>query len=142
VAAKKLTMPKPKHPEVCRVDVDRHVSRRIRERRILLGMTQQDLANRIGLTYQQVHKYETGINRISAGILSRIAKALRVEVGYFYQGLGEPDELAGRPRAILSLMQDFTNLTNPRQRQALLRLSRALADVDLGNNDDVEPNDG
>lgn len=137
----KLTMPKPKHPEVRRVDVDRHVSRRIRERRIVLGMTQQDLAETIGLTYQQVHKYETGLNRISAGILDRIAQALGVEVSHFYEGLGEADELAARPRATLSLMQDFTNLADPQQ-QALLHLSRALTDADLGNDGDVEADDG
>jgi hypothetical protein len=74
------------------------------------------------------------MNRISAGNLERIAKALGV--GYFYEGLGEANERTGRPRAVLSLMRDFTNLTDPRQQQALLRLSRALADVDLDHDDD------
>ena len=52
-------------------DVDRHVGRRIRERRTMLGLTQQQLAERIGVTYQQAHKYETGDNRVSAGRLYR-----------------------------------------------------------------------
>ena len=51
-------------------DVDRHVGARLRERRIMLGLTQQQLAELIGVTYQQAHKYENGINRISAGRLS------------------------------------------------------------------------
>lgn len=141
MAAKKLTMPKPKHPEVRRADVDRHVSQRIRERRLVLGMAQQHLAERIGLTFQQIHNYETGISRVSAGILNRMAKALGVEVGHFYEGLGEANELTGRPRAILSLVRDFTNLTDPRQQQALLHLSRALTDADL-DNDDVAADSG
>ena len=83
MAAKKLTMTKPKHAEARRADVERHVSSRIRELRTMLGMTRQDVAERIGLSYQQLHKYETGKNRISAGILGRIAEALVVKVGHF-----------------------------------------------------------
>jgi transcriptional regulator with XRE-family HTH domain len=105
-------------------------------------MTQRHLAERIGLGYQQIHSYETGKNRISAGILDRIAEALDVKVGHFYEGLGATIQLKGRPRAILSLVRDFTNLTDPRQQQALLYLSRALADVDLDHDDDVEAGDG
>jgi transcriptional regulator with XRE-family HTH domain len=62
------------------------VGARIRERRIMLGLTQQQLADLIGVTYQQAHKYEKGINRIAAGRLSGIAHALGVEVGYFFEG--------------------------------------------------------
>ena len=58
------------------LDVDRYVSLRIRQRRIMLGLTQQQMAELIGVTYQQAHKYETGINRISAGRLYQIARAL------------------------------------------------------------------
>ena len=135
-------MTKPKHAEARRADVERHVSSRIRELRTMLGMTRQDLAERIGLSYQQLHKYETGKNRISAGILGRIAEALGVKVGHFYEGLGGVNKRAGRPRAILSFVQDFANLTDPRQQQALLRLLRALADADLGHDDDVEADNG
>src|SRR5262252_8709955 len=69
--------------------IDDHVGGRIRERRIMLGLTQQQLAELIGVTYQQEHKYERGINRVSAGRLSEIARALNVPVGYFYEGIGE-----------------------------------------------------
>src|SRR3954451_789423 len=69
-------------------DVDRHVARRIRERRLALGLTKQQLAELGGSTYQQAHKYEKGVNRISAGRLHAIARALGVDVGYFYEGLG------------------------------------------------------
>ena len=142
MAAKKLTMAKPKHPGAHRTNVERHVSWRIRERRIMLGMTQQHLAERLGLSYQQVHNYETGVRRIAAGILDRIAKTLGVDVGLFYEGLGEANERTGRPRAILLLLRDFTNLTDSRQQQALLCLSRALTDADPGHDDNVEAADG
>ena len=65
-------------------DVDRYVGARMRERRIMLGLTQQQMADLIGVTYQQAHKYEKGINRVAAGRLYSIARALGVEAGYFY----------------------------------------------------------
>src|SRR5438876_11052202 len=69
--------------------IDRHVGARVRERRIMLGLTQQQLADLIGVTYQQAHKYERGINRVSAGRLYEIAQVLSVPVGYFFEGLEE-----------------------------------------------------
>ena len=66
------------------LDVDHYVSLRIRQRRIMLGLTQQQMAELIGVTYQQAHKYETGINRISAGRLYQIVQALGVEISYFF----------------------------------------------------------
>ena len=71
--------------------IDIHVGNRIRERRILLGFTQQQMANLIGVTYQQAHKYERGINRISAGRLYSIASALNVPINYFFEGLDPTD---------------------------------------------------
>jgi transcriptional regulator with XRE-family HTH domain len=68
-------------------DIDRHVGARVRERRIMLGLTQQAMAELIGVTYQQAHKYEKGINRIAAGRVHQIAQALGVEIGYFFEGL-------------------------------------------------------
>ena len=64
-------------------DIDRHVGARMRERRIMLGLTQQQMAELIGVTYQQAHKYEKGINRVAGGRLYAIAQALGVEVSYF-----------------------------------------------------------
>ena len=69
--------------------IDDHVGGRIRERRIMLGLTQQQLAEMIGVTYQQAHKYERGINRVSAGRLFEIARALSAPIGYFYEVLGK-----------------------------------------------------
>jgi transcriptional regulator with XRE-family HTH domain len=67
--------------------VDRHVGQAVRLRRKLLGVSQQALAQRLGLTFQQVQKYETGANRISASALHGIAQALEAPVSAFFDGL-------------------------------------------------------
>jgi transcriptional regulator with XRE-family HTH domain len=69
-------------------DTDRHVGARMRERRIMVGLAQHQMAELIGVTYQQAHKYDKGINRVTAGRLYHIAQALGVAVGYFFEGLG------------------------------------------------------
>ncbi len=74
--------------------VDRHVGLRIRLRRKELGVSQEKLAESIGLTFQQVQKYERAANRVSASKLWEMARALKTSVSYFYEGLGDP--AAGR----------------------------------------------
>ena len=70
--------------------VDRHVARRLRERRVALGLTQGQLAARIGVTYQQVYKVEAGVNRLTVGQLAGLAEALGVGPAHFYEGLRTP----------------------------------------------------
>ncbi len=111
-------------------ETDRYVGGRIRERRIMLGLSQQQMAHMIGVTYQQTHKYERGINRISAGRLFEIARVLKVPVSYFFEGLGDRPEggtLTGRQRMCLELARNFTRITNERHQEALSRLARTLA---------------
>jgi transcriptional regulator with XRE-family HTH domain len=86
-------------------DVDRHVGARMRERRMMLGLTQNQLAELIGVTYQQAHKYEKGINRIASGRLYDIAQALGVDVDYFFQGMGSDEASKATPvqRMLLEL---------------------------------------
>jgi transcriptional regulator with XRE-family HTH domain len=67
--------------------VDRHVGRKVCEKRIALGYNQSDLGRALGLTFQQIQKYEKGANRISASKLWDIARFFNVEVGYFFDGL-------------------------------------------------------
>ena len=74
-----------KHP------VDVHVGKRIRHRRWMVGMTQQQLAERVGIKFQQIQKYETGMNRVSASRLWDIAAALDVPVNFFFDGIAEAD---------------------------------------------------
>jgi transcriptional regulator with XRE-family HTH domain len=71
--------------------VDVHVGKRIRTRRLLLGMNQETLANALGLTFQQVQKYEFGRNRVSASRLSEIAKVLRVPIAYLFDDMQSGD---------------------------------------------------
>src|SRR5690606_41392984 len=73
--------------------VDVHVGKRIRHRRWLLGMTQQQLAEQVGIKFQQIQKYETGANRVSASRLWDIADSLGVPVSFFFEGL--PAAVAG-----------------------------------------------
>src|ERR1700689_4758080 len=112
-------------------DVDRHVGACVRERRIMLGFTQQQLADLIGVTYQQAHKYERGINRISAGRLFEIAHVLSVPVSYFFEGL-ETDAsraVSPRERMCLELARNFAQIPNERHQEALSQLARVLAAV-------------
>src|SRR5207248_6869694 len=94
--------------------IDDHVGARIRERRIMLGLTQQQLADLIGVTYQQAHKYERGINRVSAGRLYEIAQVLSVPVGYFFDGLEAQGSRAASPRErmCLELARNFAQIPN------------------------------
>jgi transcriptional regulator with XRE-family HTH domain len=117
-------------------DTDHHVGTRIRERRIMLGLTQQQMAELIGVTYQQAHKYEKGINRVAAGRLSSIARALGVEVGYFYEGMSEtPEAVAVLPqqRLLLELARSFIALPSRKHQEAICTLARALATSELAD---------
>ena len=67
--------------------VDTHVGKRIRHRRWMIGMTQQQLAEKVGIKFQQIQKYETGMNRVSASRLWDIAAAVGVNVSFFFEGL-------------------------------------------------------
>ncbi len=109
--------------------VERHVGLQIRQLRTQLGLTQQQLAEMIGVTYQQAHKYERGVNRISAGRLYDIAKALGVDVGYFFEGLGCGSEarLTGRQRLCLEASRNFAHIENERHQEAINQLCRTLA---------------
>ena len=112
--------------------IDRHIATRLRERRTMLGLTQQQVAEMLGITCQQLYKYETGANRVSAGRLHQLARVLGVEPGYFYEGLGSGEPArpaAGQQRQRLELARNFAALARPQQ-EALCELVRALAGVE------------
>lgn len=114
---------------------DRHVGTRIRERRIMLGLSQQQLAQLIGVTYQQAHKYERGLNRISAGRLYEIALVLSVPVSWFFEGLDSEVpvvELSPRQRMGLELARNFAAIDNTKHQEALSQMARALAAQSAG----------
>jgi transcriptional regulator with XRE-family HTH domain len=129
-------MDKPPHP------IDRHVGGRVRLRRTLVGMSQEQLGARLGLTFQQVQKYEKGSNRISASRLWEIASALNVPISYFYDGAGstasgstegfsESGQTAiegiAHSSESLALLRHFTQITDLGTRRAMVDLARALA---------------
>lgn len=119
--------------------VDVHVGKRIRHRRWLVGMTQQQLAERVGIKFQQIQKYETGANRVSASRLWDIAEALDVPVSFFFEGIehenaGEegasesvPADIMGDKEA-LDLVRSYYAIPE-NQRRRLFELARVLSDV-------------
>ncbi|NUH65981.1 helix-turn-helix transcriptional regulator [Sulfitobacter sp. S0837] len=118
--------------------VDVHVGKRIRQRRWLTGMTQQKLAEMVGIKFQQIQKYETGANRVSASRLWDIADALGVPVSFFFEGLKEdgseaasaeglPTDLMGDKEA-MELVRSYYAIPE-NQRRRLFELARVLSDV-------------
>ena len=115
--------------------IDTHVGQRLRHRRWMLGLTQQDLAEKVGIKFQQIQKYESGINRMSAGRLWDVANALGVSVAFFFEGLEPADletERNGGPRPdvladkeTLDLIRAYYSLEEA-PRRCLLDLARAI----------------
>jgi transcriptional regulator with XRE-family HTH domain len=123
--------------------IDVHVGSRVRLRRMLLGMSQEKLGEHLGLTFQQIQKYEKGINRIGASRLFDLSRVLAVPVQYFYEelpvaggetaaGFGERPaesyavEFLGS-REGLELNKAFARISDPRVRRSIVELVRAFA---------------
>lgn len=111
-------------------ELEKHVGQRIRQRRIMLGLTQQELARLVGITYQQAHKYERGINRVSAGRLYHVANVLQVDLKYFYEDLQEEEgeELSKRERMRLDMARNFSRISDIRKQESIAQLVRVLAE--------------
>ncbi len=124
--------------------VDRHVGSRVRLRRQILNMSQEKLGDELGVTFQQVQKYERGTNRIGAGRLWTLARVLEVPVGFFYEGVNTSAAASGFAEGDqtpiindflqssdgVALAQAFSRITDPKVRRRVLELVRSLADVD------------
>ena len=119
--------------------VDIHVGKRIRQRRLLLKTTQQELSNQVGVKFQQMQKYETGKNRVSASRLWSIAKVLNVPVSFFFDRLEDgcttdpttahlPVDILNNKEALDLLSAYFAAPEN--QRRRLLELVRTLSEND------------
>jgi len=122
--------------------VDRHVGLRIRLRRKALGISQEKLADSIGLTFQQVQKYERAANRVSASKLWEMARALNTTIAYFFEGLGDPsvvetDEVRDARASVhdflltpegAELAASFSRITRTRVRRRVLDLVRAMGE--------------
>jgi transcriptional regulator with XRE-family HTH domain len=129
--------------------IDVHVGSRIRLRRTLLGMSQERLGDQLGLTFQQVQKYERGVNRVGASRLFDLARVLDVPISFFFDDM--PDGLVGSssrrapgvpetPEAIaddtmtrretLELVRAYYRIADPNQRKKLFELVKAMARVE------------
>ena len=109
--------------------IDVHVGGQIRTRRLLLGMNQEELAQRLGLTFQQVQKYESGANRVSASRLWEIAAILTMPIAYFFpldQGQHRPNEQLQRPESI-ELIRFFYAIPNARMRQQFFDMMKTAS---------------
>src|SRR5689334_7557355 len=111
--------------------VDTAIGDRLRERRIFLGMTQQELAEAIGLTFQQIQKYENGTNRIAVARLLELAVALKVSPLYFLKGLYAADAPApGAPSSSkdgIVLLRAFDGIDSPALKKQLLTMAKSLS---------------
>jgi transcriptional regulator with XRE-family HTH domain len=127
----------PKSPD----PTDKHVGTRVRMRRLMLGVTQTTLADALGLTFQQVQKYEKGVNRISASKLQQISNFLQVPIPFFFEGLPGPSSKSAKkgdallPSDVyqfvatsdgLSLAKSFTRIRSPQLRRCIVSLVESL----------------
>jgi transcriptional regulator with XRE-family HTH domain len=123
----------PRHQTAHTDQIDRHVARRLRERRLMLGLTLGELGEILGISYQQLHKDERAINRLSAGRLYEMAQALNVPITYFYTGIDE-DPVSDRPgtrreRLLLETLHSVGAINDPQLQEAVSQVVRSLAAV-------------
>ena len=122
--------------------IDKHVGSRVRMRRMMLGMSQEKLGDALGLTFQQIQKYEKGTNRIGASRLQQISLILQVPVAFFFEGApappGRPIGLGEAPSPVyvtdflattdgLTLVKAFMGIQNPRLRRRIVELVEEMA---------------
>ena len=135
-------------------EIDKHVGLQIRSRRTLLGLSQEKLADAVGVTFQQIQKYERGTNRVSASRLFNFSKALDVSLEYFYQGLetannatakygvsdneqqafGSSDALESQipenllqDKEVIDLIRAYFTIEDPKKRKEILRFIKSMS---------------
>lgn len=128
--------------------VDVNVGKRIKMRRCMIGLSQEKLAEEIGLTFQQIQKYERAVNRVSASKLYDFSKALGVPVNYFYQGLDEEKNRQGlsdngqddfdnnenlsedklSSKETFDLLREYYSINNPQKRRDLFNIIKTFAE--------------
>jgi transcriptional regulator with XRE-family HTH domain len=132
-------MPNPVgRPQRCATNVDQHVGSRIKERRVLLGLNQSQLGEKLNITFQQIQKYEKGFNRVGASRLFELARVLNVPITFFFDGLDQGVEIVQRSEATaagpdpltrretLELVRAYYQIQDPRTRHALVVLIRQM----------------
>jgi transcriptional regulator with XRE-family HTH domain len=125
---------------------DKHVGARLRMRRLMLDKSQEEIAKALGLTFQQVQKYEKGANRISASRLQHLCKILNVQISFFFEGLPDMPEVDGESAALndvlatadgLALATAYTRIFDPKVRRALVALVEQIVAEPIANPDVV-----
>jgi len=127
------------HPPRSAKRVDEYVGERIRQRRTMMGLTQEQLAAALNISYQQVQKYETGANRVSAGRLYEIAQCLDTGVSHFFEGLDDAPGRTemphgGRNRVTIDLVRNFQSIPDSEVRNAVSNLVKSLTERYSGRN--------
>ena len=117
--------------------IDKYFGDRIRARRVMLSMSQEELGGKLGVTFQQVQKYEAGANRVSAATMVSIARILSVDIGYFFDEMQKKTRGGDIETPVLTqvaltshgrrMIQGFVNLENDQLRGAMADLAQALA---------------
>ena len=110
--------------------VDTIIGMKIHELRISMGLSRQQLATKIGVTHQQLQKYEKGTNRISAGRLAAISKSLKKPVSFFFDGIEEHTDVmpTQHQRMCIEVSRNFLRIKNPMHQNAINLLVRTLSD--------------
>ena len=131
--------------EFSAADIDQRVGDRIRRRRILMGLTQDQLGEALNISYQQIQKYETGANRVSAGRLYLIARKLEVAPGWFFDADphdSEADPLLapGASRLVMDFVRGFARIDDERLKSLIVSLVRTLAEQ--GDRSETNHDDG
>ncbi|MFZ1430548.1 MAG: helix-turn-helix domain-containing protein [Geminicoccaceae bacterium] len=116
-------------------EIDRCIGRRMRDRRRMLGLSQQQVAELMGVTCQQVHKYEQGLNRLPVARLHVLVQALGVGVDYYYEGYGDEDADVPKQQQHmrLDLVRNFLAISDLRQQERLCQLARDLANQEAAS---------
>lgn len=144
-----MSMPDADHPTGrAPSPIDLHVGRRIRIRRKMLNISQEQLGADLGLTFQQIQKYERGANRVSASKLYETARTLRVAIGYFFEGLPDPSDERGGELAMpdpiqalaiapmgMELAQAYSGIEHAHDRARVVDLARRFAELDAMQRD-------
>ena len=111
--------------------VAQHIGSRIRDKRKQRSWSQKALAERVGLAFQQIQKYESGANRVNSVTLFHISQALEVPIGYFYDGLeGSSSDLCSQVASLpdgMDMMKNFIEIKNPLTRSSLVAMAKTLA---------------
>ncbi|WP_394692882.1 helix-turn-helix domain-containing protein [Hyphobacterium sp.] len=123
-------------------EIDFHIGKRLRRRRRLLGLTQQQLAESVGIRFQQIQKYECGANRVSASRLYELSESLDVPAQYFYEGLSQDEDKGDDPdvmaadilsqKETMDLVRAYYRL-GERPRKRLLELAKSLEPAEPAN---------